>query len=248
MRLRDSSDGFLQGAVSFETTHWSVVVDARDGDTSTAVKALEKLCRAYWYPLYSYVRRKGVTVADAQDLTQDFFCRLIEKNYLASVDRDRGSFRSFLLASIGHLLANEWNKARTLKRGGGQRIISFDAEEAEGRFIQEPAGTDSPERAFDRRWALTVFDRALARLREEFTDAGKGRQFDLLKVFLSDVASEGDYAALSAQFETDAGGVALAVHRLRRRYREIVRLEVAQTVTCASELDSEMQHLLSALD
>ena len=126
---------------------------------------METLCRAYWYPLYAYIRRKGLSPADAQDVTQEFFCRLIGKNYLESVDRSRGSFRSFLLASVNHLLANEWDKARALKRGGGRQILSLDAEEAEGRYVQEPAAHDSPEKAFDRRWALTLLDRALAILR-----------------------------------------------------------------------------------
>ena len=248
MDSRDSSGGIFPGATSFDTTHWSIVAAARDGGSPAAAAALEKLCRAYWYPLYSYVRRKGLPAADAQDATQEFFCRLIEKNYLASVDRSHGSFRSFLLASINHLLSNEWDKARAFKRGGGRQILSLDAEEAEGRYVQEPASNDSAERAFDRRWALTLLDCALGRLREEFTDAGKARQFDLLKVFLSDLAGEGDYAALAEPLGTDAGGVAVAVHRLRVRYREFVRLEIAQTVANESELKEEMRHLFASLD
>lgn len=181
-------------------------------------------------------------------MTQEFFCRLIGKNYLQTVDRNAGSFRSFLLASVNHLLANEWDKSQTLKRGGGHEFISLDAERAEDRFAQESSINDSPERAFDRRWALTLLDRALARLRDEFTNAGKLRQFDLLKGFLSDLAGEGDYAALAETLGMDAGGVAVAVHRLRRRYRDIVRAEIAQTVTTESELDAEMDHLFAALD
>ncbi len=245
---RDSSGGILPGAMSFDTTHWSIVSAARDGDLPTAVAALEKLCGAYWYPLYAYIRRKGLSAADAQDVTQEFVCRLIGKNYLESVDRGRGSFRSFLLASINHLLANEWDKARALKRGGGRQILSLDAEEAEGRFVQEPAACDSAEKAFDRRWALTLLDRALARLREEFAREGKLAQFDLLKGFLSDVADDGDYAALAGPLGMEPGGVAVAVHRLRVRYREIVRAEIAQTVANESELKAEMRHLYSVLD
>jgi len=234
--------------MSFDTTHWSVVSAARDGASPAAAAALEKLCRTYWYPLYSYLRRKGLPPADAQDVTQEFFCRLIGKNDLASVDRNRGSFRSFLLAAINHLLANEWDKARTLKRGGDRQIISLDAEEAEGRFVQDPLGHDSAENAFDRRWALTLLDRALAQLREEFVADGKLPQFDELKVFLSNVAGEGDYAALSEPLGMEAGGVAVAVHRLRVRYREIVRAEIAQTVATESELKAEMSHLFASLD
>ncbi len=244
----DSSGEGPSGAASFDTTHWSVVSAAADLVSPNATAALETLCRTYWYPLYSYVRRKGYSAADAQDMTQEFFCRLIGKQYLKSVDRNAGSFRSFLLASINHLLANEWDKAQTLKRGGGREFISLDAEEAENRFAREASVSDSPERAFDRRWALTLLDRALARLREEFTNAGKLRQFDLLKGFLSDLAGEGDYASIAGTLGLDAGGVAVAVHRLRRRYRDIVRSEIAQTVSTESELDAEMDHLFAALD
>jgi RNA polymerase sigma-70 factor (ECF subfamily) len=234
--------------VSFDTTRWSVVAAAGNRVSPDAAAALETLCRAYWYPLYAYVRRKGLSSADAQDVTQEFFCRLIEKNYLEAADRSRGSFRSFLLASINHLLANEWDKARALKRGGGHQIISLDAEEAEGRFAHEAAVNDSAEKAFDRRWAVTLLDRALACLREEFTAAGKLAQFDLLKVFLSDVAGEGDYAALAVPLGLEVGGVAVAVHRLRLRYREIVHAEIAQTVTTDCELKAEMRHLFASLD
>ena len=184
MALHDISSVALRGAVSFDTTRWSVVTVAGDRLSPNATSALETLCRAYWYPLYAYVRRKGLAPADAQDVTQEFFCRLIGKNYLASVDRSRGSFRSFLLASVNHLLANEWDKARALKRGGGRQILSLDAEEAEGRYVQEPTALDSAEKVFDRRWALTLLDRALARLREEFVTDGKLPQFDALKGFL----------------------------------------------------------------
>ena len=190
----------------------------------------------------------GLAPADAQDVTQEFFCRLIGKNYLESVDRSRGSFRSFLLASVNHLLANEWDKARALKRGGGREIVSLDAEDAEGRYLHEPAAHDSPEKSFDRQWATTLLNRALIRLHAEFAAEGKGAQFDLLKGFLSDVAGEGEYATLAEPLGLENGGVAVAVHRLRVRYREIVRAEIAQTVADESELKAEMRHLFSTLD
>ena len=221
---------------------------AGDHLSPKAMKALETLCRAYWYPLYAFVRRKGLAVADAQDVTQEFFHRLIAKNYLESVDRSQGSFRAFLLASMNHLLANEWDKARTLKRGGGHRIISLDAEEAEGRLMQEAAVNDLPEKAFDRRWALTVLDRALAQMREEFVAVGKLPQFDALKGFLSDVAGDGEYPALAEKLGMEPGALAVAVHRLRVRYREIVRAEIAQTVANETELKAEMSHLFASLD
>lgn len=248
MRALDLNGEFSSGAACFDTTHWSVVSAAADPVSPNSPAALETLCRTYWYPLYFYVRRKGYSGADAQDMTQEFFCRLIGKNYLGSVDRNAGSFRSFLLASVNHLLANEWNKAQTRKRGGGREFISLSSEEAERRFALESPVSDSPERAFDRRWALTLLERALARLRSEFRSAGKLRQFDLLKGFLSEVAGEGDYAAVAGLLGLDAGGVAVAVHRLRRRYRDLVRAEIAQTVTTEPELDAEMDHLFAALD
>ena len=248
MGAHDISTNVPPRQASFDTTRWSVVAAAGDHLSPDATAALEKLCRAYWYPLYAYIRRKGLAPADAQDVTQEFFCRLIGKNYLASVDRRRGSFRSFLLASVNHLLANEWDKARALKRGGGRQIISLDAEEAEGRYVQEPAAHDSPEKAFDRRWATTLLDRALALLREEFAVEEKLAQFDLLKAFLSDIAEEGAYAALAEPLGLEPGGVSVAVHRLRLRYREIVRAEIAQTVANEAELKAEMSHLFAVMD
>ena len=243
-------NGFIPSqAGAFETTHWSLVLKAKDDRAPGGIAALEKLCRAYWQPLYSHARRRGYSPADAQDLTQEFFSRLIARNALEGVNPTAGRFRSFLLASLDHLMANEADKAQTLKRGGGHRFISLDGEEAESRFARETAGRadDSPEKAFDRGWALTVLERALARLREEMTAAGKRSQFDRLKVFLSDVAREGDYAALADPLGLDSGGVAVAVHRLRKRYREIVCSEIAQTVGTEAEVNDEMRHLFAAL-
>ena len=236
------------GRSAFDTTRWSLVTLAADRCSPHASLALERLCQAYWYPLYAHVRRKGVSPADAQDFTQEFFCRLISKNYLGTVDRTRGSFRSFLLASINHLMADEWNKAHALKRGGSRQIFSLEAVDAEGRFIQEPAVAESPEKAFDRQWAVTLLERALARVRQDFEATGYRAQFELLKRFLSEVAGEGDYAALAGPLGLEPGGVAVAVHRLRLRYREAVRAEIAQTVATGSELKAEMRHLFSSLD
>lgn len=248
MALHDPNGADGSGSVSFDTTRWSVVTTARDRLSPDAAMALETLCRVYWFPLYAYVRRKGLEVPDAEDVTQEFFSRLIAKNYLGSVDRGQGSFRSFLLASMNHLLANEWDKARTLKRGGGHQIISLDAGEAEGRLMQEAVGNDSPEKAFDRRWALALLDRALAQVREEFVASGKQLQFDALKGFLSEVAGDGDYPAAARQLGIEPAAVAVAVHRLRLRYRQIVRAEIAQTVTTEEDLKAEMRHLLASLD
>jgi RNA polymerase sigma-70 factor (ECF subfamily) len=240
MSVRDNN-------ASFDTTRWSVIAMAGNQLSSGAMEALESLCKAYWYPLYAYARRRGLSGADAEDVTQEFFCRLVRTNYLASLDRRRGSFRSFLLASMNHLLVNEWEKARTLKRGGGHQIISLDGVEAEERYAREPVAHESPEKSFDRRWALTLLDRALGRLQDEFSVAGKLPQFEALKGFLSDVADDGEYPALGEKLGMDAGAVAVAVHRLRLRYREIVRTEVAQTVTSDAELKAEMSHLFASL-
>ena len=243
-------DGSASGPLShasFDATHWSVVTDAGDRLSPKSGAALETLCRAYWHPIYAYIRRKGLSPADAEDVTQEFFCQLIGRNSLESVDRSRGSFRSFLLASVNHLLANGWDKARALKRGGGRAILSLDAEEAEGRFAQESAVHDSPEQAFDRRWAVTLLDRALAIVREEFIASGKLPQFDLLKRFLSEVPADGEYLELADRLGLEPGRVSLVVHRLRLRYREVVRAEIAQTVANDDELKCEMRHLFAAL-
>ena len=248
MDTGDSNGLIPFGAGCFTTTRWSVVLAAKNGRSPDGAAALEQLCRAYWHPLYSHVRRKGYAPADAEDLTQEFFSRLIREGAFESAICSNGSFRSFLLASLNHLLANEWDKARTLKRGGAHQIISLDAEEAEGRFAREPAAHDAPDRAFDREWALAVLDRTLVRLRDQFTVAGKLPQFELLKIFLSEVAGEGDYAALAGSLGLEASAVAVAVHRLRLRYREIVRAEIAQTVSTEPELKAEMRHLFAALD
>ncbi len=248
MHISDSRGSFAAAASAFETTHWSVVKAAGNQESPEARDALEKLCRIYWHPLYSYIRRKGLSPEDASDATQEFFCQLIARNSLRSVECARGSFRSFLLASVNHLLANGWDKARALKRGGGLEIVSLDAEEAEGRLAEDMATHDSAEKTFDRRWALKLLDRALTTLRAEFTAAGRLTQFDALKRFLSDVAGDGEYAALAVPLGMEEGGVAVAVHRLRLRYREIVRAEIAQTVTTESELNIEMNHLFACFD
>jgi RNA polymerase sigma-70 factor (ECF subfamily) len=220
---------------------------AGDRLSPSAAAALENLCRAYWYPLYAHIRRKGISPTDAQDITQEFFCRLIAKNYLEAVDRSRGSFRSFLLASINHLLADEWSKARALKRGGDRQIVSLNSAEAERRFTQEPKSSESPDTSFDRQWAVTLLSRAMSKLRLEFEGAGKLQQFDTLKCFLSEVAGDGDYAALAQLLGCEPGAVAVAVHRLRVRYRGIVQAEIAQTVTTESELRAEMRHLFASV-
>ena len=231
-------------AVPFATTHWSVVLAAGDGKSPEAGAALEKLCRAYWYPLYAHVRRRGYDAQTAPDLTQAFFERFLEKDDLRQVQRERGRFRSFLLAALDHFLANQSDRSRTLKRGGGEPVLSLDAEDAEGRYLLEAASDESPACAFDRRWALAVLDHALDRLHSELAAAGKARQFEALKPFLSNESTAGAYEPVAAGLGISVGAVRMAVSRLRERYGELVRAEIAQTVSTEAEISEEMRYLI----
>jgi DNA-directed RNA polymerase specialized sigma24 family protein len=223
------------------------VQSAGQGATPVRQEALEKLCAAYWYPLYAYVRRKGHDEHDAQDLTQEFFARLIQRNDFAGLDRGRGKFRAFLLASMNHFLAKEWRKAATLKRGAGQSPLSLDTALAEQRYGAQPVVEPTPERLFDRRWAETVIERAAQRLRAEFTNDGRETLFRELNVFLSAPAGAGDYVTAAQRLQMTESAVAKAVERLRRRYRDLVRQEIAQTVSTPVELEEEMRYLLQVL-
>lgn len=231
-------------ARDFHTTRWSIVL-AAGGDTSQAQPALATLCRAYWYPLYAFTRRQGIAPHDAQDLTQEFFGRLIEKDWLAAVARERGCFRSWLLAALKHFLANEWDKSRAKKRGGGIAFVSIDDTSAESRYAHEPADLASADLLYDRRWALTLLDRVLARLREEFVAADKASHFDALKGALT--GDKTPYAEIATTLGTTEGAVKVAVHRLRERYRDLIRTEIAETVATPAEVEDEMRHLLTAL-
>jgi RNA polymerase sigma-70 factor (ECF subfamily) len=223
------------------------VLNARGTDTPLARDSLEKLCRTYWYPLYAFVRRQGRSPHDAQDLTQDFFARLLEKNYLEDVDRARGRFRSFLLAALKHFLANDWDRRRAQKRGGAQTHIPIDTQSAESRYGLEPGHEQTPEKLFERRWALTLLDQVLERLRAEFIAAGKGDHFDTLKIVLVADKRSIPYATLGTQLGLSEGAMKVAVHRLRRRYREVLRAEIASTVSGPKEIEEEVRHLFAAL-
>ena len=231
----------------FTTTHWSVVILAGDPNSPQAASALEKLCRTYWLPLYSYVRRQGYGPHDAQDLTQGFFGRLLRLNSFADVSGEKGKFRTFLLAALNHYLLDERDRARAEKRGGGLAVISLDETEAETRYLHVPVPDLAPERVFDRRWALTVMEEALQRLRKEYFASGKQELFEHLSGFLSSEADHGAYDTLAPKLGMSAGAVGVAVHRLRQRYRECVRLELAQTVASPEDLNDEMNYLLAAL-
>jgi RNA polymerase sigma-70 factor (ECF subfamily) len=231
------------GAV-FASTHWSVVLSAADSSAPHAQESLEKLCRTYWYPLYGYVRRQGHSPDDAQDLTQAFFARFLEKKSLQSADPERGKFRSFLLTSLKNFLMHEWERARAIKRGGGEAHLSWDQTSAENQYQLEPASELTPEKTFDQRWALALFQQALARLREEYASNGKAEQFEHLKAFLTEPADDGAYAGIAAQLNMPARSVAVAVHRLRQRYGILVREEVAHTVANPSETQDELRYLI----
>jgi RNA polymerase sigma factor (sigma-70 family) len=233
-----------QGDPHFATTRWSVVLAA--GKTSPAAEdALAALCGVYWYPLYAFVRRQGHSPHDSQDLTQEFFARLIAKGWLGAVERERGRFRSWLLASMKHFLANEWDKARAAKRGGGAPLVSFDELTAEQRYAAEPADPGSAEKLYDRCWALQVLDRVLARLRGEFEAAGKLSVFEELKAtILGDAAP---LAEIATRLGASESAVKAAAHRLRGRYRDLLRAEIAETVPLATDIDEELQHLFTTL-
>jgi len=235
-------------AQPFATTHWSIVLQAAETDSPQAAEALARLCRAYWYPLYAYVRRQGHTVEDAQDLTQEFFARLLERKSLRLADRTRGRFRTFLLTSLKHFLINEWKQANRQKRGGGLQIISLDAEATETRFQAEPADNRSPDKAFERRWAMVLLDRALDQLQREFAAAERGQVFEELKATLTGQDNESSYAEIGGRLGMAEGNVKTAVHRLRRRYRELLREEIALTVEDPEAIDEEMRDLFAALN
>jgi RNA polymerase sigma factor (sigma-70 family) len=236
-------------AAQFRTTHWSVVLRAGNdqGSTDAARLALDELCRAYWFPLYGYVRRQGYSPEDAQDLTQEFFSRLLEGKSLASVDASKGRFRSFLLASIKHLLANEWKRATRQKRGGGQVHFSLEEEFASGAPQHELMDHIDPEKAYARRWAETLLQRVLDRLHDEWEDKDATRHFDDLKPFLVDRKGAVSFAEAAARAGVTEASMKWAVHKLRKRYRELVREEIAHTVNDEDGIDDEIRYLFSVL-
>jgi len=229
------------------TTHWSLVVAAGRRDLPQSAAALEALCQAYWQPLYAYVRRRVSDVHEAQDLTQEFFARLIEKEFLAQASAERGRFRSFLLTALQHFLSNEWDKARTQKRGGNRRIFSLDLAAGESRYALEPATTSTPERAFDRQWAMTVIDDVMGRLREELAQSGKAGHFELLHEFLAGRPAPGAYDQAAIALGISVGAAQVAAHRMRLRYRELLRAEIATTVADPADVDDEIRQLIAAL-
>ena len=237
----------MKSAREFRTTHWSVVLQAGTSDSPEQFSALERLCRAYWYPLYSFVRRRGHDAHEAQDLTQAFFERFLEKKYLADVSAAKGKIRSFLLAALQHFLANEWDRARAQKRGGGATLLSLNEGEAEERFHFEPPDQLTPEKAFERRWVETVLEQVLSRLRDECNEAGHEDRFEALKVYLLDEKGAVSFAEMARRLQMTEPAVKGLVRRMRQRYREIFREEIANTVADPKEVDEEIQHLIAVL-
>ena len=231
----------------FLTTRWSVVLRARDKGSPASDDALATLCRVYWYPLYAYVRRRGRSPHDGQDLTQAFFERLLEKDFLRSVAPGNGRFRAFLVVAMKHFLANERDKTLALKRGGGALHLPLDPGLAESRYGDEAAEQMPADQIFERRWALTLLDRAMARLRSDYEKSGRAEEFDCLKTFLTSDRGEVAYPEIAARLGLNEGAARVALHRLRKRFRRLFREEIAETVSDPAEVDDEVRHVVSVL-
>jgi RNA polymerase sigma factor (sigma-70 family) len=235
----------LPGPSQFPTTRWSLVVAAGDPRRKDARSALVSLYENYWYPLYAYLRRRGYPADRSQDLTQEFFMRVLEGRYLDRADPEKGRFRSFLLTSLKFFVADDEDRRRALKRGGGA-VLPFEFSSGEDRYQREPAHDETPERIFERRWALSVLDRVVDKLRDEFVQQGRPEHFERLKIFLLG-QSDAPYAALAREMNTSEGALKVAIHRLRKRYRELFRQEIADTVADPAEVESELRYLAAAL-
>jgi len=235
----------LPGASQFPTTRWTMVVAAGDPHRKEARSALVSLCENYWYPLYAYLRRRGYPADQAQDLTQEFFMRLLEGRYLDRADPAKGRFRAFLLTSLKFFVADEADRDRAHKRGGGM-VVPLEFSSGEERYQREPGHDETPERIFERRWALSVLDRVVERLRSEFLHHGRPEHFDRLKVFLLG-QSDAPYAMLAREMNTSEGALKVAIHRLRKRYRELFRQEIADTVADPAEVESELRFLAAVV-
>ena len=222
-------------------------MEAGGPESPESVAALERLCQSYWYPLYVVVRRKGHSPHDAQDLTQEFFARFLERKYVALADQSRGKFRTFMLRSLEHFLINEWEKATAAKRGGERRSISWDAQDAESRYLLEPADVASPDKVFEKRWAMSLLDLVMSRLREEYSTPEKRQFFDAVKNSLWGESAAVPYAEIGARLGMAEGAVKVAAYRMRERYRELLRAEVGHTVSTSAEVDEELRYLAAAL-
>ena len=235
------------GREAFATTRWSVVLLAGRNDTERARAALGKLCQTYWYPLYAYARRHAGSPDDAQDFTQAFFEQLLERQVLAKANPARGRFRAFLLVMMKNFMAGQRERARAQKRGGGIEVFSLDLDAAERRYAAEPADVASPDKLFDRQWAVALLGEVLRQLEAEHGEDGKGEIFAVLKETLAGSRESQPYAELATRLGWSEGAVKVAVHRLRKRYRELLQAEIAQTVASPEEAEEEMRHLFASL-
>lgn len=236
----------MEQPAHFPTTAWTQVISAGRHPDTQGVDALASLCERYWQPIYAYVRRSGYSSDDAQDLTQEFFARVLEKNYIERADRSKGRFRSFLLSSLQYFLCDEGDRRGALKRGGGRPSLPFELRDGEDCYGQEPWHDETPQRIFERRWALALLDRVLDRLRNDAIRQARGEHFDRLKGFLLE-AGDVPYAAVAAELGVSEGSLKVAIHRLRRKYRDFFRDEIAATVASPGEVQGEIQYLLNAL-
>ena len=230
----------------FPNTRWSVVLAAARADSPGSAAALETICSAYWYPLYAYARRAGQSPHDAQDITQEFFCRLMEKRWLDSVHPGKGKLRTFLIVALKHFMSKEWRRASAQKRGGDLKRVQFDTAFAESRLAADPTRA-APDELFDKQWALTLLDLTMARLQAEFAAAGKSGDFEALKESLVAGSGAVNYATVAGRLAVNEGAARVAVHRLRKRFREIYRHEISQTLSDGADLDEEMRYLASVL-
>jgi RNA polymerase sigma-70 factor (ECF subfamily) len=244
---RDETRHEAASASRFVTTHWSVVIAAREGLANNADAALERLCRTYWWPLYAFVRRRGHAAHDAQDLTQEFFAGLLAKDFLCTVDRSKGKFRSFLLAALDNFLAKEWRRANAQKRGGGVKFMPLDGDTTEQHYLQVVSPVLSPEQTFLKQWAIVLLEQVISQLREEFLAAGKETEFERLKVFLTGDKRAASYAELAVQMGTTEAALKMAVSRMRQRYGQLLRGEIANTVSNLAEVDEELRAVFAAL-
>jgi RNA polymerase sigma-70 factor (ECF subfamily) len=247
MRTETASTAPLGPRAAFNTTHWSVVLAAARGHDSCAREALARLCQTYWYPLYAYARRRGHSAHDAQDLTQAFFARLLERDSLVSVSPKLGKFRTFILTALKRFLASEWKYAKAQKRGGGRELLSLDWAAAEERFDLEPATNSSPDKLFEKQWAVTVLNDVLRRLEQEYQTDGKAELFGALKQTLMGRREAQPYAALAVKLDMSESAVKVNVHRLRKRYRELMHAEIAGTVEDPREVEEELRYLFQVL-
>lgn len=248
MNVEENKDRYPSRAW-FATTHWSVVLAAGDRANSHCTEALQSLCQTYWYPLYAYVRHRGHKRQDAKDLTQAFFARLLEKEQLGRVTCDGGKFRSFLLVALKHFLTDQWKHNQAQKRGGGRSILSVDMNlgEAETRYLQEPVDTTTPESLFEQNWAVTLLNTVLEHVQQEQQALGKGEQFAQLKFCLTGQRSDVPYTELAQRLDISEASLKVTVHRLRQRYRELLRQEVAHTVSTPEEIEDELRYLFQVL-